>query len=95
MPVAYTIALSVQVLDFNDICRLIRINRLYALHIRRASALPAGAPCRAHQIKQPNHPSMVWLIESEADEEFLFHDGNLCLLNSLDAFKLSHVEPYT
>ena len=41
MPVAYTPALSVQVLDFEDISLLIQRGRLYALPVRRASVLPA------------------------------------------------------
>ena len=43
MPVAYTSALSVQVLDFKDIGLLIQRGRLYALPVRRASALPAAS----------------------------------------------------
>ena len=43
MPVASTLALSVQVSDFEDNCLLIQCNRLYALPVRRASALPAAS----------------------------------------------------
>ena len=34
---------SVQVLDFEDICLLIRHGRLYAVSVRQASALPAAS----------------------------------------------------
>jgi hypothetical protein len=43
MPVASTPAFSVQVLDFKDIGLLIQRGRLYALPVRRASALPAAS----------------------------------------------------
>jgi len=43
MPAASTFKLSVQVSDFEDICLLIQLARLYAVSVRRASALPAAS----------------------------------------------------
>src|SRR5207253_3782394 len=43
MPAASTFKLSVQVLDFEDICLLIQLARLYAVSVRQASALPAAS----------------------------------------------------
>ena len=43
MPAASTFKLSVQVSDFEDICLLIQLARLYAVSVRQASALPAAS----------------------------------------------------
>ena len=43
MPAAYTLKLSVQVSDFEDIGLLIQLARLYAISVRQASALPAAS----------------------------------------------------
>src|SRR5437660_5208595 len=43
MPAASTPKLSVQVSDFEDIGLLIQLARLYAISVRRASALPAAS----------------------------------------------------
>jgi len=43
MSVTNTSALSVQVLDFEDIRLLIQRNRLYVLPVRRTSVLPAAS----------------------------------------------------
>ena len=43
MPAASTYKLSVQVLDFESLGLLIRLARLYAISVRRASVLPTAS----------------------------------------------------